>query len=115
MDASTADIRRLVGIPSLFGFSGENERAITLMQACKKALEFSGENYIGSILYVKRGYVIMPAPEEWTAANKTPCIVYIASGKAEAYSAADHMEEINAGKFLKVPYQYAFPKSNVPF
>ena len=34
----TRDVRRLVDIPSLFGFSGENGRAITLMKACKARL-----------------------------------------------------------------------------
>ena len=84
-NALTGDVRRLVGIPSLFGFSGENDRAITLMEACKKALEFFGQEYIVSILDVKRGYVIMPISKEWGVPCESPCIVDKGSGAVDVF------------------------------
>ena len=106
----TRDVRRLVDIPSLFGFSGENGRAITLMKACKKALEFFGEEYIFSILDVKRGYVIMPISKEWGVPCNSPCIVDKSSGAVDAFFPPDHQEEIKTGRYLKIPHKYALPK-----
>lgn len=110
LDELTDEIRRVVGVPSLFGFSGENDNAITLMEACKKALQFFGEKKIACILDVGYGYVIAPISEGGETVDASPCIVYKDSGKCEVFFPPEHQEEIKAGRYLKVPHEYAFPK-----
>ena len=107
-DDMTNDIRRVVGVPSLFGFSGENERAITLMGACKKVI--SGEKYIACVLDVGRGYVIMPTSDTVEVPCNSPYIVYKDSGKVDVFFPPEHQNEIKAGRYLRVPLQYALPK-----
>ena len=107
-DDLTNDIRRVVGVPSLFGFSGENERAITLMEACKKAI--SGEKYIACVLDIGRGYVIMPTSDTVEVPCSSPYIVYKDSGKVDVFFPPEHQDEIKAERYLRVPLQYALPK-----
>ena len=104
----TKEIRRVVGMPSLFGFIGENDRAVTLMEACKKAI--GKEKYIIGIRDVKSGYVIMSSSDESEVPCYSPCIVYKDTGKMDVFFPPDHKEELDAGRNLKVPHQYAIPK-----
>lgn len=107
-DGLTDEMRRLAGMPSLFGFSGENDKAITLMEACKKAIR--KEKFIISIRDVGRGYVIMSTSDESEVPCGSPCIVYKDSGKVEGFFPPDHLEELKTGRDLKVPHMYARPK-----
>lgn len=107
-DDLTDEIRRLAGMPSLFGFSGENDKAITLMEACKKGI--FGEKYIAGILDVGLGYVIMSTLSESEMPCSSPRIVHKDTGKIDVFFPPDHQEELKAGRDLKVPHMYALPK-----